>query len=298
MNGIEMLKRHRTRNGFTLIELLVVIAIVAVLIALLLPAVQQAREAANRVNCKNNLKQIGLALQNYHDTAKSFPPGYVSNINGSGIDTGPGWGWAAQILPRMEQGPLHKLIRFDQPLESPVNSAARLTVVKSFLCPSDTAPQTWTAQSYNASGVPTGSICDVASSNYIGVFGVTEPGVGGEGIFFRNSRVAMEHVKDGTSQTIMVGERAVSLGPGTWIGAVTNAEVFPYNSSNMVLGHTHESNGLTFPSEINNFSSSHRGGVNFLFVDGHVQLLAGSINQTVYEALSTRAGRENIGGSF
>src|SRR5579872_1827700 len=95
------------RRGFTLIELLVVIAIIAVLVALLLPAVQQAREAARRTQCKNSLKQIGIALQNYHDSARTLPPGYISLIDTSGNDLGPGWGWAAMLLPQMDQSPLY-----------------------------------------------------------------------------------------------------------------------------------------------------------------------------------------------
>jgi prepilin-type N-terminal cleavage/methylation domain-containing protein len=90
------------RNAFTLIELLVVISIIGLLIALLLPAVQAAREAARRTQCVNNLKQIGLALHNYHSSHQTFPPGYISNFDASGNDSGPGWGWAAILLPQME----------------------------------------------------------------------------------------------------------------------------------------------------------------------------------------------------
>jgi prepilin-type N-terminal cleavage/methylation domain-containing protein/prepilin-type processing-associated H-X9-DG protein len=288
---------HRA-SGFTLIELLVVISIIGVLIGLLLPAVQKVREAAARIQCVNNLKQIGLALHNYHDTAHSFPAGYVSGFDADGNDTGPGWGWASFILPQMEQQNLYTAIRFDQLIDAPVNSGVRVMAVKTYLCPSDDAPPTWTANRYDSTGKPIAAICDIASANYIGVFGVSEPGVDGEGVFFRNSNISIADITDGTSQTLMVGERAHSLAPATWVGAVTNAEIFPYNSSNMVLGHTGESRGPSVPFDINNFSSRHSGGVNFLFADGHVHFLTSSVSQPVYQALSTRAGGEPVGGDF
>src|SRR4051794_23438608 len=156
----------RRSSGFTPVELHVVIAIIAALIGLLLPAVQKVREAANRTSCSSNLKQIGLALHHYHDTAKAFPPGYASNFDGAGNDTGPGWGWASLLLPQMEQPALYGTIQFSQPIEAPANSAARVTFLKSYACPSDNLPQTWTAVRRDTSGNPTGTICDVAGAIY------------------------------------------------------------------------------------------------------------------------------------
>ena len=138
----------------------------------------------------------------------------------------------------------------------------------------------------------------MASANYVGVYGVNEPGVDGEGVFFRNSTVRIADITDGTSQTLIVGERSHDLAPATWVGAVTGAEIFPYNSSNMVLGHTGESLGPAVPHEANNFSSRHNGGVNFVFADGHVVYLTNSVSQSVYQALSTRAGDEPVGGDL
>src|SRR5262249_52311524 len=159
-----------------------------------------------------------------------------------------------------------------QAIEAPANGGARLTSLKLYRCPSDDAPRTWTASKYNASGNPVAAICDIASAHYVGVFGVSEPGGDGESVFFRNSKVRIAEGTDGSSRAIVVGERAHAMAPAVWSGAVTGAEIFPYNSSNMVLGHTGESNGPAAPIDINGFSSRHSGGVNFLFADGHVQL--------------------------
>ncbi len=295
------------RPGFTLIELLVVIAIIAILIALLVPAVQKVREAAARAQCQNNLKQVGLALHAYHDTNKRFPPGYISGYDGQGNDTGPGWGWAAFILPQIEQQPLYRAIRFDQDIAAPANAAARVAVLPVYVCPSDSAPPTWTAMRYDTAGNPTGAVCDVAAANYVGCFGVSEPGVDGEGVFFRGSQVAIKDITDGTSTTMLVGERSFRWGPATWAGSVTGAEIIPppgspapagvEASAGMILGHTFEGTGGPGApgTEANGFSSAHSGGAQFLFADGHVQFLSTAMDHRIYRALSTRAGGEPVG---
>jgi prepilin-type N-terminal cleavage/methylation domain-containing protein/prepilin-type processing-associated H-X9-DG protein len=303
-----MTKRVLTRPAFTLIELLVVISIIAVLIGLLLPAVQAAREAARRTQCTNNLKQIGLALHNYEATHHTFPPGYVSNFDANGTDTGPGWGWAAMLLPQLEQTPVFSAINFALAIEAPANSTSRLANVNNFLCPSDpTASAYWAVQRDFATGAPLRDICQVAPSNYVGMYGIGEPGPGGDGVFFRNSAVALRDITDGTAQTLAAGERSHRLGEATWVGSVTGAIMYPTDndnigkyatetSSGMVLGHVGEGAGPGDPnSDVNQFYSFHSGrGVNFLFGDGHVAFLKATINYRVYLALATRAGGEVV----
>jgi prepilin-type N-terminal cleavage/methylation domain-containing protein/prepilin-type processing-associated H-X9-DG protein len=302
----------RPHAGFTLIELLVVISIIAVLIALLLPAVQAAREAARRAQCVNNLKQIGLALHSYEGTLRTFPPGYVSNFDAQGNDTGPGWGWAAMLLPQFEQTPVFNAIDFGLPIESPGNLTGRLPLVNNFLCPSDTVqPFWWAVNRDTATGATVQNICQVASSNYVGMYGTGEPGPDGEGVFFRDSRIALRDITDGSSQTILVGERSHRLGEATWVGSVTNAILYPTDGDNigryvpetspgMVLGHAGEGHGPGDPrSDVNQFYSLHSGGgVNFLFADGHVAFLKSTMNYRTYLALATRAGGEVISGDY
>jgi prepilin-type N-terminal cleavage/methylation domain-containing protein/prepilin-type processing-associated H-X9-DG protein len=296
------------RRAFTLIELLVVIAIIAALIALLLPAVQAARESARRAQCVNNLKQIGVALHNYEQTLKTFPSGYVSNSDSSGNDTGPGWGWAAMLLPQFEQTVTFNALNFSLAVEAAANSTARLVGIKNFLCPSDpTDPAYWAVQRDASTGAAVKNICQVASSNYVGMYGVGEPGPDGNGIFFRNSAISLRDITDGTAQTIMAGERSHRLGEATWVGSVTGALLFPTDndnigryvtetSSGMVLGHAGEGVGPGDPgADVNQFYSLHSGlGVNFLFGDGHVSFVKATINYKTYLALATRDGGEVV----
>ncbi len=169
-------RRARTPvRGFTLIELLVVISIIGVLISLLLPAVQSAREAARRAQCVNNLKQIGVALFNYESSVGAFPPGYIDYQNNPNytpdLDMGSGWGWAAMSLPFLEQQPLYSAINFNLAIRDPSNSTAVLTSLTVFQCPSD---------GYNPQPVIlwdstfTNPIATVGHSNYVAVCGWEE----------------------------------------------------------------------------------------------------------------------------
>jgi prepilin-type N-terminal cleavage/methylation domain-containing protein/prepilin-type processing-associated H-X9-DG protein len=297
-------------GAFTLIELLVVIAIIGALIALLLPAVQAAREAARRSQCVARLAQIGLALHNYDQTLRTFPSGYVSNYDAAGNDTGPGWGWAAMLLPQMEQTPLFHAVNFDLAVEAPANSTGRLAGVVSFLCPSDpSATAYWAVYRDASTGAPVRNICQVAASNYVGMYGRGEPGPDGDGVFYRNSAITLRDITDGTTQTLIVGERSHRLGEATWSGVVSGALLFPTDndnigryvtetSSGMVLGHAGEGVGPGDPhGDVNQFHSLHAGnGVNFLFGDGHVTFLKSTMNYRTYLALATRAGGEVISG--
>lgn len=310
--SLTLTSRDHRRRAFTLIELLVVIAIIGVLVGLLLPAVQAAREAARRAQCVNNLKQIGLALHNYDGSHQTFPSGYVSNFNATGDDTGPGWGWAPMLLPQFEQTPLFNAINFNLAIEAPANLTSRLPRVGNFICPSDTVPPTlWAVNRDAATGAPRRDICELASSNYVAMYGNGEPGPNGDGVFFRNSKISLRDLTDGTGQTIAIGERSHRLGEATWVGSVTGAIMFPTDnddigryrtesSSGMILGHVGERVGPGDPrSDVNQFYSLHAGrGANFLFADGHVQFLKATMDYRTYQALATRAGGEVISSDF
>ena len=293
------------RGAFTLIELLIVIAVTGILVGLLLPAVQAARESARRTQCASHLKQLGVALANYHDVHASLPSGYLSSVSSGGADTGPGWGWAALSLPFLEETTLWATIDFRQPIESS-NNAARKQLIATMLCPSNEVSEpTWPAEVRDAAGNPVSLICDVALAAYVGMIGSTDANVQGDGLFFRNSHVRFRDITDGCAQTIAVGERAYRLGEGTWVGAVTGAKMFPDDdegeiavphlkpSSAMVLSHAGLGNGPNSPtSEINQFYSLHGGGANYVFADGHVAFLSETIDYQTYRTLATRAGGE------
>src|SRR5262245_31425508 len=162
------------RQAWTLVELLAVIAIIAVLVALMLPAVQGTREAARRMNCQTNLKQVGLALQSYHDTLHRLPSGYLSATDSRGAHTGPGWGWAALLLPHLEQAVLAGRIDPRVHIEAPQHAQVRMERLRLLLCPSDAPPATFSAQFEKDSKQVS---CDLATASYAGMYGPGVPGL-------------------------------------------------------------------------------------------------------------------------
>jgi prepilin-type N-terminal cleavage/methylation domain-containing protein/prepilin-type processing-associated H-X9-DG protein len=304
---------RRGRGGFTLIELLVVISIIGILIALLLPAVQAAREAARRAQCTNNLKQIGLALHNYQNSVGVFPPGYSSlwktdagDMGTAEDDIGHGWGWASMILPQMEQSNVYNAVNFGLTMTYLDNATAQLMRFSSYLCPSDSPEQLIPVRDE----ANTDTVYTVASGNYVAVYGTGEigdaPGAG-NGMFFRNSHVSFADLIDGSSQTLCVGERSHNLSYVTWTGrsiggwlhktssiegGTDRFSAEPEESFTMILGPVGLEDGPRTPNHpeahVEDYWSYHPGGVNFLFADGSVHFIKDGIQPQIYRSLATR----------
>jgi prepilin-type N-terminal cleavage/methylation domain-containing protein/prepilin-type processing-associated H-X9-DG protein len=319
----------RCRGGFTLIELLVVISIIGVLIALLLPAVQAAREAARRASCVNNLKQMGLALQNYHDSLGTFPMSYAARspfVDGA-TDTDPGWGWASMILPQLEQGPLYSAINFVLPVWDQASPTVIRSIQSVYLCPSDPVP----GGSFRVTDALGNTLAMMGPTSYAACVGndLTDSTTGlnndgiGNGVMYRNSGIRVSGITDGASQTILVAERAWSINSGPWAGVVNRGVIrrgpanpcpmtgaLYYLAATLVQAHCNVLNTDTDPDGgIDDFSSRHPGGANFVFADGSVHFLKSVLRNsgqradgsTIYspaslvlQALGTRAGGEIV----
>ena len=292
------------RLAFTLVELLVVIAIIAILLALLLPAVQAAREAARRIQCVNHLKQQGLALQNYHSAFRTFPAG--TSIHTQMLQQS--LSWHVFILPQLELNNVYEDI---QPALNggATNTSARFLTIPVYRCPSDDQQ------------VPPNS---GQFSNYAGVMGsghqpkyirdLTDDPSGDvytDGLLFPQSLVKFRDIRDGTSQTLAIGEKIYHVGNFDWIfgmywlgsledyiyvNACKNVR-WPINGSRDTYGYykfdpKRPSNSKDMYMNDVIFGSQHSGGANFCNVDGSVHFLQDSIDYTVYQSMATRNGEE------
>jgi prepilin-type N-terminal cleavage/methylation domain-containing protein/prepilin-type processing-associated H-X9-DG protein len=331
------------RNAFTLIELLVVIAIIAVLVGLLLPAVQKVREAAARMSCSNNLKQLGLAAHNYHGTVGKFPPGVnvpavmTGLANGQSspppLVAGQSFSLFEALLPYVEQNNIYNQLTFvgttkangnlgndSQYLNcatatnpAPVGS----TIIKTFLCPSDTAP---TQTTYVSGGLSYlfGANTYGGNAGINSFYTFSSKGTGGmtqDGVFYINSSVSITSITDGTSNTLAFGERNRTDQNFDVIYTGANvieqhsgwawANYFPgydylYGAA-MPLNWTFTNAGITSDSgfvqqdlRYSTYGSQHVGGANFCFADGSVHFLADSIPLATLQALCTRNGGEVV----
>ncbi|MBX9626342.1 MAG: DUF1559 domain-containing protein [Gemmataceae bacterium] len=324
----------RRRIGFTLIELLVVIAIIAVLVGLLLPAVQKVREAAARTKCLNNLHQVGLGLHNYHSAYGHFPPGFSAATKPATAlqesDFGPGWSLFYHILPYVEQENLHSSINQKLPILDPANKAGRETMVPIYVCPSDGPPRliditdsggtTWTPPntfSYPPPSSPLTVLGQASVSSYAGCLGT----LGYEeqpytGVFHRNSRVRVEDITDGSSSTVGVGERTSRFSANSWVGPAWQQETVYAPSApkydpaqpsfrcratpTAVLVHVRITS--LQPNHPDNspgsFFSSHTGGAQFLNMDGSGRFISSTVSIESYRALCSRNGGEVIPGDY
>ncbi|WP_437207003.1 DUF1559 family PulG-like putative transporter [Planctomicrobium sp. SH664] len=332
------MSRYSTRRAFTLIELLVVIAIIGVLVGLLLPAVQQAREAARRTQCKNNLKQLALALHNYHDTFATFPPGLVAvattyNVEtegfsgSSGSEKGgprakrgaPDYAWTSFVLPYMEQTAVFNTLG--------VNSVDAMDAIKSatvreviskpipaFLCPSDTKPSETENRKFKPDGTVKWALVDssgtqyndiLALQNYVGNMGrgrdaltccsadrwyQMNVGAWTEGPFNVNSRVNIRSITDGTSNSILLGERAWTFNAGGRELQSSAAALFYTQSiKGPTEGHgaSHAlgigGGGINYPYNETErlsgiFTSRHTGGSQFALCDGSVRFISENVD--------------------
>ncbi len=293
------------RTAFTLVELLVVVAIIGILIALLLPAIQAAREAARTASCRNNMKQIGIALHMHHDTKHHLPAGWTAYEPGTRNPHWfgePGWAWSARILPFLEEKHLFEdTIHFDLPITDPANDIARIISVSSFRCPADIGENTFILQGggpYLGSGAYTP--IELSRNNYLGVFGTVDihivcPGTNcmGDGTFFLNRGVSFREIRDGLSNTFVVGERSSERAPSTWVGMVTGGEHAP---ARVVGVGTYPPNSTDAPVHyFHNFSSFHPQGTHFLAGDGSVHMVSNDIDMNIYQAACTRAGKDSAG---
>ncbi|MBU4272043.1 MAG: DUF1559 domain-containing protein [Planctomycetes bacterium] len=281
------LSRRAWSAGFSLIELLVVITIIGVLVALLLPAVQAAREAARRVSCFNNLRQIGLGLHGYHEVCGCFPPGGIEHRSMINPKTGKPYGadgrqlaWSAFLLPYIEQQSLHDQIDFSKAFDSAENARAAAVVVSTYICP------TVARSSCLTSGR--------GATDYGGIYGERIRFPGGparqnnppKGAMLYGRAISVSDIKDGTSNTLIVSEDS-AWADGQWINGLNI-----FDQAYAINFPPDPAKGIYPENEIR---SQHPNGANGAFCDGSVRFLSETMQLQTLAAICTRAGGEVVG---
>ncbi|MGB1926322.1 MAG: DUF1559 domain-containing protein [Rubripirellula sp.] len=259
----DLIDFRRSRSGFTLVELLVVLGIIALMIGLLLPAVQAVRESARRMQCQNNLHQLGIGLHNYHAAFRTFPPG--------GLEVRPQWrrgkqfAWSALLLPYIEANSTYEKINFDYPFDHKINRDAASDVIETFLCPSTARYST----RHRGRG----------ATDYGGIYGerIVSRNYPPRGVMIHERSVRFRDITDGTMRTLMISEDA-DFPDGQWINAWNLFDqAFSINRA---------------PRFENDIRSMHPQGANGLFADGSAKFLDENIDLEVLAAICTRNGAE------
>jgi prepilin-type N-terminal cleavage/methylation domain-containing protein/prepilin-type processing-associated H-X9-DG protein len=272
------------RNAFTLIELLVVIAIIGVLIALLLPAVQAAREAARRTQCKNQLCQLILAVHSHEAAAGTYPAGVRDPGPSPILSTPPGLhhSWIIELLPYLEQNNAFTAVNRNASVYAAANAPVRSLGFRVLLCPSERSNLVVPAL---VTAAPAMVNMDIGVSSYAACHHDVEAPIANNnaGVFFHNSAITPKAVRDGLSQTIFLGEKAVEVGGRTELGWMSGTRATLRNTGNAV------SAAAAPPTFVGGFSSVHPGTVSFAFGDGHVASLSASVNPAILTQLGHRA---------
>ena len=269
------------RTGLTVLELLVTIGIITVLLALLVPAVHSARESARRIQCQNNLRQIGLALHQHHETAGCLPRGWALKKG-----TVFAIGWATCILPWLEQSALQERVRH-----------ALTTVTPSvFVCPSDSAAMLFQLYAEHdsersmpdsAAPLPVDVLLELPHANYLGIYGTSDPDelgeIDGGGSFIARDSIRFSDLTNGLSQVAVVAERTARRLPSTWLGFHVDGE----DAAGRVLGFAALGPNRVDADECE-FDSRHPGCIHMLFADGHVRSVADDVDSSVYRRMAKR----------
>jgi prepilin-type N-terminal cleavage/methylation domain-containing protein len=288
-------RRARSSRGFTVLELLVVLAVMTAALGLLLPAASTAREAARRLQCRQNLHQLGIALFSYHDTYSGLPPGWQVDATKHSA-----YGWASCLLPWLDEANLQRQIDFRAPVDAAQNAFARKRSLPVLRCPSDIAPQTFllfadsdpSTQTISLVLPDAAALAQLPSANYVGIFGNEDadevPGDSGTGAFLATRSIRLAEFTRGLSHSLLVGERTARKLPSTWLGIVFPGE----DAYGRIVGFTWIGPSRSDTDECE-FDSRHPQCANFLWGDGRVDSIGSSIDAASYRAWARRASDPN-----